>query len=107
MCRRLAGFAIAASIAVSTAASMAPQAQAADGLTAPPGEQVWPQWQARLTVSTTTLNPVSLVSDPLAHRSALQSGSLLSDYYLPLPAWHLSSALGGLRATGEIGRAHV
>lgn len=37
-----------------------PAAHAADGLTAPRGADVWPQWQARLTVSSLSLMPVSL-----------------------------------------------
>lgn len=35
-------------------------AQAADGLTPPRSTDVWPQWQARLTVSSLSLMPVSL-----------------------------------------------
>lgn len=37
-----------------------PAAHAADGLATPRGAEVWPQWQARLTVSTLSLMPVSL-----------------------------------------------
>lgn len=61
-------------------------ALAGDGLQLPPPADVWPQWQARITVSTTTLAPVSL----------------LGDYYLDAPGLQLPRALGGLRATGGL-----
>ena len=80
-------------------------ALAADGLVPPKGAEIWPQWQARLTVSTTTLAPVSLSAwtDPAtATHSSLQSGSLLGDYYLDAPGLRLPRSLGGLRATGGL-----
>lgn len=99
MRRRLAAIVLAAPLCAPFAVL---QAQAADGLALPSGDEVWPQWQARLTVSAATLNPVSLFRDPAAQRSTLQSGSLLGDYYLRLPAWAQSSAWGGVRATGGL-----
>jgi hypothetical protein len=80
-------------------------ALAADGLAPPNGADIWPQWQARLTVSTTRLAPVSLSAwtDPAtATHPSLQSGSLLGDYYLDAPGLRLPRSLGGLRATGGL-----
>ncbi|MDE2395905.1 MAG: hypothetical protein KGL43_09295 [Burkholderiales bacterium] len=78
-------------------------ALAGQGLTAPAAEQVWPQWQARITVGTTRLDPVALTGNLSAQpRHLIQSGALLGDYYLHLPGLRASSMLGGLRATGGL-----
>jgi len=80
-------------------------AAAADGLVPPDGHDVWPQWQARLTVSTTKLAPVSLSAwtDPAAAtHNSLQSGALLGDFYFDTPGLRLPASLGGLRATGGL-----
>lgn len=58
---------------------------AADGLAAPPGESLWPQWQARITVNTLALSPLPLTS-----------GALLGDYYFN------ASAQGGFRASSGV-----
>lgn len=78
-------------------------ALAGQGLTAPAVEQVWPQWQARITVGATKLDPVALTGtlSPQPH-SLIQSGALLGDYYLSTPGLRLSSMVGGLRATGGL-----
>jgi hypothetical protein len=70
---------------------------AAEGLTAPRSADVWPQWQARLTVSTLALAPVSLTADPT--RSATPAGTVLSDYYFDAPGLRLPAVVGGVRAT--------
>ncbi|MDO9459716.1 MAG: hypothetical protein Q7N95_06320 [Alphaproteobacteria bacterium] len=76
-------------------------AQAAGGLAVPAGEQVWPQWQARLTVLSTQRNApagAAAASDAqLARSPALLGGALLGDYYFGEPAPGLG--LSGLRAT--------
>lgn len=76
---------------------------AAEGLVPPDGSDLWPQWQARITVSTSTLAPVSLtgVLDSAA-RGAPQLGALVGDYYFDFPGLRLPSSLGGLRATGGL-----
>lgn len=72
-------------------------ALAADGLTAPRSADVWPQWQARLTVSTLALSPVTLTADPT--RTTPPAGTLLSDYYFDAPGLRLPAVIGGVRAT--------
>jgi hypothetical protein len=81
-------------------AALCPAAFAADGLLPPQPQNVWPQWQARITVSTTTLAPVTLTGDT-ALRNAVQSGSVLSDYYFA-PGLKLPASMGGLRATSGL-----
>lgn len=78
---------------------------AAAGLTVPPGAALWPQWQARITVSNARLAPVSLYGDaaPGTPARALQStGALLGDYYFDAPGLRLSSLHGGWRATSGL-----
>lgn len=75
---------------------------AGEGLQPPQASDVWPRWQARITVTTATLAPVSLLGQPDAAHVALQSGSLLGDYYLDAPGLRLPSSLGGVRATGGL-----
>jgi hypothetical protein len=85
---------------------LAGTAVAAEGLTPPRGADVWPQWQARITVSTATLAPVTLTplggDGAAAARSTLQAGALLSDFYIDAPGLRLPSSIGGLRATGGL-----
>jgi hypothetical protein len=69
---------------------------AADGLLPPRSQDVWPQWQARVTVSTTALAPVSLTGEPQT-RSAL-----LGDYYFKAPGLRLPASMGGVRATSGL-----
>jgi hypothetical protein len=78
-------------------------ASAGDGLVVPDGRDLWPQWQARITVSTNTLAPVSLagVLDNVL-RGAPQLGALVGDFYFDAPGLRLPSSLGGLRATGGL-----
>lgn len=83
-----------------TAALAAPPLWAADGLTSPRPVDVWPQWQARLTASGTTLAPVTLTADPA--RSAAASAALLSDYYFDTPGLRVPTLTGGLRATSGL-----
>jgi hypothetical protein len=81
-------------------AALCRSAGAADGLLPPKSQEVWPQWQARITVSTATLAPVTLTGDA-AGRSAVQSGAVLSDYYFA-PGLRLPASMGGLRATSGL-----
>jgi hypothetical protein len=83
-----------------TAALAAAPAWAADGLTSPRPGDIWPQWQARLTVSSMTLAPVTLTTDPA--RSASASAALLSDYFFDTPGLRVPTLNGGLRATSGL-----
>lgn len=79
-------------------------AWAGNGLAAPDGREVWPQWQARVTLSTATLDRVSISTSPDARpqRLGLQSGALLGDYYFDLPGLRVPALLGGLRASSGL-----
>jgi hypothetical protein len=81
---------------------LAGAAMAAQGLVAPDGQNVWPQWQARITVSTTALSPVSLTGLPDTTHNVRQSGALLGDFYFDAPGLRLPASLGGLRATSGL-----
>ncbi len=85
---------------IAAALIAAANAQAANGITAPPAGDVWPQWQARLTVNSMTLSPVALTVDPARATSA--SATLLSTVYFDTPGLRLSSLAGGLRATSGL-----
>ena len=89
-------------IAFSAAAG---SAAAADGLAQPDSHAIWPQWQARITDSTTQLAPVSLTerSDAaLTSHTSIPSSALLGDYYFDAPGLRLPSSVGGLRATSGL-----
>src|SRR5487761_2220521 len=72
-------------------------AVAGDGLAAPDSNAVWPQWQARITVSTMQLVPVSLLDHGVA-----QTKAVMGDYYFDTPGLRLPASIGGLRATGGL-----
>lgn len=74
-------------------------AAAAQGLVVPDGREVWPQWQARITVGATALSPVWLTGQVDAGHGTLSTGSVLGDYYFDAPGLRLPASLGGLRAT--------
>lgn len=79
-------------------------AHAADGLVAPDSQDLWPQWQARITVASSRLSPVSLMratEAPLASGAA-QIGALVGDFYFDAPGLRLPQSVGGLRATGGL-----
>ena len=79
-------------------ASLPWAAQAAEGLSAPTAESLWPQWQARLALQTTAVQRPSLWS-PLERASqprTAQGGALLGDYYFAQPV------LGHFRASGGL-----
>lgn len=78
---------------------------AAEGLTLPGAQAAWPQWQARLSLSTSTVNRFSLADASDAGgpaRNAIQGGALLGDYYFRSwnPPW--LAPLGGFRATSGL-----
>jgi hypothetical protein len=78
----------------------AASSHAADGLVTPLPGDVWPQWQARLSVSSTTLAPVALTVDPA--RTAATSTALLSNHYFETPGLRLPDLSGGLRTTSGL-----
>ncbi|CAD5374156.1 conserved exported hypothetical protein [Rubrivivax sp. A210] len=73
-------------------------ASAGGGLTAPAPETLWPQWQARITVQTAALSPLSaarLLDGGVAPRG-WQGASVLGDYYFASPSFGSFRASGGL-----------
>lgn len=73
-------------------------AQGAEGLSAPSAETLWPQWQARMALQTTSVSRPNLwaVLDRARQSQAAQGGALLGDYYFAQPA------LGHFRASGGL-----
>jgi len=80
--------------------SLAPiAAQANQGLVASAGEWLWPQLQARITVQTAAMAPVTLTRlfEPgAAALRGVQGGSLLGDYVFATPGF------GNFRATSGV-----
>ncbi|MBI5721770.1 MAG: hypothetical protein HZC37_29200 [Burkholderiales bacterium] len=67
------------------------------GLLATAGEWVWPQLQARITVQTAALAPISRLYEPgVAAARGVQGGSLLGDYVFATPGF------GNFRATSGV-----
>ena len=79
-------------------------AAGAAGLQPPDSSQVWPQWQARRTVSMLPLSTGSLLTafEPGAARDLRdqpQTTLLLGDYFFRVPGLDLLSRYGSLRAS--------
>jgi hypothetical protein len=82
-------------------------ALAAEGLAVPGGAALWPQFQARLSVSAAPLVPGGAVgllplAEPATPRTWAPSAALLGDLYLPAARYGLPPAFGGLRATSGL-----
>lgn len=75
-----------------------PAARAADGLATPRGAEVWPQWQARLTVSTMSLMPVSLAERDIPSTGlrlpAVDGALRATSGFLTTPRVSLAGAVG-------------
>ena len=81
-------------------------AQASDGLSGPPAESIWPQWQGRLALQSSAVqrtNLWSLLESSSQPRTA-RGGALLGDYYFAQPTLGHFRASGGLvfGATGGV-----
>lgn len=79
-------------------------AGAAQGLSQPAADMLWPQWQARITLMTSGASTLALA--PLAEGGAaprgLRGGALLGDYVFARPAFGSFRASGGLMS-GHLG----
>lgn len=77
---------------------------AGQGLAVPAATDLWPQWQARITVLAT--GPSSMSTAPLADSGAgpraLHGGALLGDYTFATPSFGRFRASGGLMS-GHLG----
>jgi len=75
-----------------------PAALAADGLTVPAPENLWPQWQARIAVQSASLSPLTLsgMFDSGAVQRSLQGAAMLGDFYFG------DGAARGFRASGGL-----
>lgn len=91
-------------------------AQAAEGLTPPRSTEVWPQWQARLTVSSLSLMPVSLAERDIpstglrlpAIDGALRATSGFLATQRPLPAgWGSAGSDAGADLAPYVGIGYV
>ena len=79
-------------------AALAPTAHAADGLLTPGASSIWPRWQARISVQSATVSPLTL-SQALyggTPQRGVQGGALLGDYYFASPSFGSFRASGGL-----------
>lgn len=77
----------------------------AEGLAVRDTTRTWPQWQARLSLSTAPVPRVSLADlgdRPTASNGVLQGGALLGDYYFRSLKFGWLPAEGGFRATSGL-----
>jgi hypothetical protein len=85
-------------------AGAASGAAAAQGLSLPAAETLWPQWQARITLLTT--GGASLALAPLSDSGAapvgLRGGALVGDYVFATPTYGRFRASGGI-LSGHLG----
>jgi hypothetical protein len=70
---------------------VATSSQAADGLSAPALDSLWPQWQARVQLQTASLLPFGA-----AKALEVKGGSVLGDYLLVQPSFGVFRATGGI-----------
>lgn len=79
-------------------------AHAAQGLSLPRAETLWPQWQARITLLTAAGSPLALapLSESGAAPGGLRGGALVGDYVFATPAFGQFRASGGL-LSGHLG----
>jgi hypothetical protein len=82
--------------------SLTAMTAAAEGLAAPDGQALWPQWQARLEVDAPLLLPVSLITPLGATPVPGGASRLLGDFYFDAPGLRLPASMGGLRATSGL-----
>ena len=81
-------------------------AVASDGLSPPPADSLWPQWQARISLQTAVGSLLGL-SGPLGgnqQQRSWQGAAVLGDYYFATPSFGNFRASGGLMigATGGV-----
>lgn len=83
---------------------LAGAAAAAQGLAAPAAENLWPQWQARITLMTSAGSSLALapLADSGAAPQGLRGGALLGDFIFAAPAYGRFRASGGLM-NGHLG----
>ena len=70
---------------------------AAEGLVAPAADALWPRWQARVAVQTSTASPLS--GGHFLEASAprgVKGGAVLGDYYFATPSFVSFRASGGV-----------
>lgn len=82
-------------------------AWAAEGLTPPAVERLWPQWHARVELQTATLSPLAEsrwlgLGTDLPQRG-LKGGAVLGDYYFANPSFGRFRASGGLMVGSQGG----
>ena len=81
------------------ATTIVPFAAAANGgLVAGEPDVLWPQWQARISLQSTTASPLSVARllDSAGAPRVWQGGSVLGDYYFANPGYGSFRASGGL-----------
>lgn len=83
---------------LTTLVALAPAARAADGLTAPAAETLWPRWQARIAVQSVQAGGLQALRlfDAAAAPRAIQGAALLGDYYFAAPVFAHFRASAGL-----------
>lgn len=78
-------------------------ATASQGLAVPPADTLWPQWQARVALHTSSYAPVGLLSPASSRERQAVGASLLGDYTFATPGFGSFRASGGLLFGGAGG----
>lgn len=75
---------------------------AAQGLTVPAADTLWPQWQARITLMTANASPSASTPwfDNGSAARGLQGGAVFGDYVFASPSFGSFRASGGLMSGG-------
>ncbi len=80
--------------------AVATAAGAADGISAPPAAELWPQWQARISLQTAAVSPLSLAApwlhDASTDAHAVQGAAVIGDYTFARSSFGAFRASGGL-----------
>lgn len=69
----------------------ATSSHAANGLLVPPHDSLWPQWQARIQLQTSTLHGSGADT-----KQEIRGGALLGDYFLAQPSFGMFRATSGI-----------
>ncbi len=95
---------------VATSALTPTPARAGDGLLLPAASEVWPQWQARVTLQAVSPSPLSLgpvalmpLGEALLGMRNLQAGALLGDYVFASPRFGQFRATSGVLVGSPVG----
>jgi hypothetical protein len=89
---------LSASLLAMALAAVPGLSRSADGLQLPAASALWPQWQARLSLQTTSFSPLSMnrLFESASPQRGVLGAALLGDYYFATPDFGRFRASGGV-----------